>query len=64
MLGANPSSPPIATWQKMSESEQDAPIQAIEVSRRRRLRLAIAFACIGLCATLAIVGYYAQLIPK
>lgn len=64
MLGTNPSFPPIATWQKMSESEQDALIQSMEISHRRRLRLAIALACIGLCASLAVVGYYAQLIPK
>ena len=32
MLGANPSFPPIETWQKMSESEQDALIQIIEVN--------------------------------
>ena len=59
MLGAIPSFPPIETWQKMSESDQDALIQAIEISRRRRVRLAIALACIGLCAAIAVFGYYA-----
>jgi hypothetical protein len=64
MPGAIPSFPPIETWQKMSESEQDALIQAIETSRRRRSRLAIALACISLCAAIAVIGHYAHLIPK
>ena len=64
MLGANPSFPPIETWQKMSESEQDALIQVIETSRRRRSRFVIALACVSLCTAILLIGYYAHLIAK
>lgn len=56
-----PSFPPIDTWQNMSEAEQDALIQAIETSRRRRSRIVFALACIGLAAV-ALIGIYAHLI--
>lgn len=63
MLGAVPSFPPIDTWTKMSESEQDALIQAMEASRRRRSRLAIAIACLGLCASITVIGCYWGVMP-
>ena len=60
MLGTAPSFPPIETWEKMSESEQDAVIQAIEISRRRRSRfLPMLFLALG--AMIALVCCYAQL---
>ncbi len=64
MLGANPSFPPIETWQKMSESEQDALIQIIESTRRRRSRFVITLACVSLCTAILLIGYYAHLIAK
>ena len=64
MLGANPSFPPIEAWQKMSEREQDALIQVIETSRRRRSRFLIALACVSLCTAILLIGYYAHLIAK
>jgi hypothetical protein len=63
MLGASPSFPPGEVWQKMSESEQDALIQAIDISRKRR-QLAIALACIIVFAVVAVIGYHAQLAPR
>ena len=63
MLGANPSFPPVDVWQKMSESDQDALIQAIENSRKRR-QLAIALACVIVFAVVVIIGYHAQLTSR
>lgn len=63
MLGANLSFPGIEVWQKMSESEQDTLIQAIEISRKRR-RLAIALSCLVVFAMVAFIGYHAQLSPR
>ena len=59
MLRTAPSFPPIETWAKMSESEQDAVIQAIEISRRRRWRLVPMLTAVVLGAGIAIVCYYA-----
>jgi hypothetical protein len=63
MLRIAPSFPPIETWAKMSESEQDAVIQAMESARRGRSRLAIALTCLGICTAIAILCYSAQLSP-
>lgn len=63
MIGSLPSFPPIDAWQKMSESEQDAHIQAIEFSRRRRSRVLIGLVCVGVCATVAVIAYLARSLP-
>lgn len=60
MLGSAPSFPSIDTWQQMSEGEQDALIQAIERSRRRRSRVLIGLGSAGACAILALISYLAR----
>lgn len=60
MLKAAPSFPPIETWAKMTEGEQDAVIQAIELSRRRRSWIGPALATIALGTAMA-VGCYVVL---
>ncbi len=57
MLKAAPSFPPIETWAKMSESDQDAIIQAMEISRRRRWWTVPMLAAIAFGTVIAIVFY-------
>ena len=59
MRGQTRSFPSIDTWQRMSEGEQDAFIRAIEISRRRRLRLLLGSGCVAGCAAIAAAGKYA-----
>jgi hypothetical protein len=58
MLRTVPSFPPIETWAEMTEDEQDAVIQAIEISRRRRSRIVPTLATIALGTAIAFVCYF------
>lgn len=57
MLRAAPSFPPMDTWAKMTEDEQDAVIRAIEVSRRRRSWIVPTLAIIALGTAVVFVCY-------
>lgn len=63
MLKTAQSFPPIETWMTMSEGEQDAIIQSIEASRKRRARFLPVLVVLAVGAMIAIVCYYAQLSP-